>query len=1035
MSNLDKTVKQESSSKRLLFALDEAVAKLEAVERSKSEPIAIIGMGCRFPGGANDPETFWRLLCDGIDAITEIPPQRWDIDAYYDSNPDTQGKMYIRQAGLLSQVDQFDSQFFGISPREAISLDPQQRLMLEVSWEALEKAGQPPNQLMDSQTGVFLGIGQNDYAQLQLNSGDIKGINSFDGTGNGFCFASGRLSYFLGLQGPCLAVDTACSSSLVTVHLACQSLRAGECNLALAGGVQLILSPVVTTVLCKMKALSPDGRCKTFDAAADGYGRGEGCGVIVLKRLSDAISDGDKILATIRGSAINHDGASSGLTVPSKLAQEKLIKQTLAAAKIEPFQVSYVEAHGTGTFLGDPIEIRALAAVLGQGRSSENPLMIGSVKTNIGHLEAAGIAGLIKVVLQLQHQEIAPHLHFKQPNPYINWEELPVVVPTQQTQWPSNSKGRLAGVSSFGISGTNAHVILEEAPNQAKSEESTERSHHILTLSAKCEKALQALPQRYQEFLGNNSTAAIADVCGSANTGRSHFNHRLAIITSDKQELADKLAKITAGEEPSGVFSGKLASHSKSPKIAFLFTGQGSQYVNMGRQLYETQPVFRRTLDQCEQILQSYLEKSLLDIIYPENTQELNSSVIDQTIYAQPAIFAIEYALFKLWQSWGIKPDVVMGHSVGEYVAATVAGVFSLEDGLKLIAHRGRLMQQLPGGGEMLAVMASFQKVNELIAPYKEKVAIAAINGPESVVISGESEAIGKLKNSLEAQGIKTKQLQVSHAFHSAMMEPMLAEFEAVANQITYNQLSISLISNITGSLADNRIATANYWVNHVCQPVKFAQSMETLHLEGYEVFLEIGSKPILLGMGRQCLPEGVGVWLPSLRFGQEDWQLLLHSLGELYVAGVKVDWLGFDRDYSRRKVVLPTYPFQRQRYWIETNYITANQQLSWQRQNQIKQHPLLGYRLKDLASLPNTSIWETEIDEQYLLNFQDYQVWDNVVMLHTAYIEIALAATEEALAVKCNHLTNLKIHQPLFLSQKGNQKIQFFLQYDAEQK
>ncbi|MEO1560172.1 MAG: polyketide synthase, partial [Cyanobacteria bacterium J06632_19] len=429
---------QISSSKQVFLALKEARTRLEEIEYSKNEPIAIIGMGCRFPGGANNPEKFWQLLREGKDAIKPIPCERWDIDAHYNSNPDTNGKMYIREAGLLSEIDQFSPKFFGISPKEAVSLDPQQRLLLEVSWEALERAGQIPNELKDSQTGVFLGIGQNDYAQFKLNSANIEGINPYDASGNGFCFASGRLSYFLGFNGPCLAIDTACSSSLVAVHLACQSLRLGECNLALAGGVQLILSPVVTTALCQMKALSPDGRCKTFDASADGYGRGEGCGVVVLKRLSDAVRDGDNILATIRGSAVNHDGPSSGLTVPNKLAQETLIQQALETAKVEASEVSYIEAHGTGTSLGDPIEIRALAKVFQKSHSPENPLMVGSVKTNIGHLEAAaGIAGLMKIVLQLQHQEIATHLHFTQPNSHINWEKLPVLVPTQPTQWSS----------------------------------------------------------------------------------------------------------------------------------------------------------------------------------------------------------------------------------------------------------------------------------------------------------------------------------------------------------------------------------------------------------------------------------------------------------------------------------------------------------------------------------------------------------------------------------------------------------------------
>jgi malonyl CoA-acyl carrier protein transacylase len=922
---------------KLMKMASDKIAKLEAdfdnikrKDKSESEPIAIIGMGCRFPGGASTPKRFWELLKKGVDAITEVPRERWNLDDYYDPDPESPGKIYTRYGGFIEQIDEFDANFFGISPREAIHLDPQQRLLLEVSWEAIEYAGRNPQELNGSKTGVFIGICGNDYSHLVFHQ-DPEKIDAYAASGNAHSTASGRISYIFGLLGPSLAVDTACSSSLVSIHLACSSLRKQECNLALAGGVNRLISPEGSIAFSKARMLSFDGRCKTFDASADGFVRGEGCGMVVLKRLSDAIADRDNILAVIRGTAINQDGHTSGLTVPNGPSQQAVIRQALENGGVEPANISYFEAHGTGTSLGDPIEVGALGTVFGTTHSQEQPLIVGSVKTNIGHLEgAAGIAGLMKVVLQMQNQQIVPSLHFNQPNPYINWSELPVKIPTQTSPWSTNGKSRMAGVSSFGFGGTNAHVILEEAPiqeSQVKDSYLDQRPCHILTLSAKCEKALQELGQRYGEFLGNNSTASIADICFTAHTGRSHFNHRLAIITSDKQELADQLVKISAGEKVNGVFSGKLHSN-RSPKIAFLFTGQGSQYINMGRQLYETQPVFRQTLDQCEQILQSYLEKSLLDVIYPENTKEINNSVIDQTAYTQPALFAIEYALAQLWQSWGIKPDVVMGHSVGEYVAATVAGVFSLEDGLKLVAHRGRLMQQLPSGGEMVAVMASFERVNQVIAPYTEKVAIAAINGPVSVVISGAAEAIGMVRDSLEAEVIKTKQLQVSHAFHSPLMEPMLADFEAVANQITYHQPRIPLISNVTGARADERIATTSYWVNHVSQPVKFAQSMETLHQEGYEVFLEIGPKPILLGMARQCLPEGVGVWLPSLRSGQGDWPQILQSLGELYVQGVKVDWSGFDQDYSRNKVVLPTYPFQQQRYWIETdNNLTQKKQ------------------------------------------------------------------------------------------------------------
>jgi malonyl CoA-acyl carrier protein transacylase len=927
--------------------------------------------------------------------------------------------------------------------------------LLEVSWEALENAGLAAAGLVGSRGGVFIGISSGDYARL---NGNLVNTEAYYGTGNALSITANRLSYFLDWHGPSWAVDTACSSSLVAVHQACQSLSQGECHLALAGGVNLMLSPQLTLTFADAKMMAADGRCKTFDALADGYVRSEGCGVVVLKRLSDALADGDNIQAIIRGSAVNQDGLTNGLTAPNGNSQQDVIHLALAKAGVKPNQISYVETHGTGTALGDPIEVNSLKSVLMEDRELNQPCWIGSVKTNIGHLEAAaGIAGLIKVVLSLKHGEIPPHLHLQQLNPYIQLEQTNIKIPTKLQPWLLVGQSRLAGVSAFGFGGTNAHVILEEAPIPVSMENTLEtaqnsvnlqnenlvnRPFHLLTLSAKTEQALADLVQSYQNYLEINPELAIADVCFSANTGRSHFKHRLAIIAADQQELTDKLAKIIAKSEVSGVFSANLASNSQSPKIAFLFTGQGSQYINMGRQLYQTQPVFRRSLEQCDEILQSYLaEKSLLEVIYPENPQELNNFFLDQTAYTQPALFAIEYALAQLWQSWGIKPDVVMGHSVGEYVAATVAGVFSLEDGLKLIAHRGRLMQKLPADGEMVAVMASEDKVNQIISPYKEKVVLAAINGPESVVISGEAEAIKTIVNNLELQTIKSKRLQVSHAFHSPLMEPMLAEFDSVARTISYQTSRIPIVSNLTGKIAGNEIATPSYWVRHISQPVQFRASMQTLQQQGYGIFVEIGAKPILLAMGQQCISDGDQLWLASLRSHQQDWYQLLESLAQLYVREIQIDWAGFERDYPKRRVLLPTYPFQRQRYWIENlssdqlwrshnhkslhppfeqklqivgkdchfeeyNHTTSNQKQNWQLQNQIKKHPFLGYRLKDLASVANTYSWETEIDEQYLLNFKDYQIWDCVVMPQMAYIEIALAATEEAFGVKCKQLT-----------------------------
>ncbi len=928
MTNASETEQQVVSSQQVLQTIKEMRNRLEAVNKEKTEPIAIVGVGCRFPGNANDPSSFWHLLHEGIDAVGEVPPGRWDVDAYYDANPDTPGKTYTKRGGYIQQVDQFDPLFFGISPREAVSLDPQQRLLLEVTWEALENAGIAPTHLRNSKTGLYVGICTDDYSERIKK--DLTLLDAHFGTGNARSMAVGRLSHLLGLQGPNIQLDTACSSSLVTVHLACQSLRSKESNLAIAGGVNLILWPLGTIGRCQLKAIAPDGRCKTFDASGDGYGQGEGCGMVVLKRLSDAIADGDRVLAVIRGSAVNHDGPSSGLTVPNKMAQKELIQQALKNAKVEPSQVSYVEAHGTGTPLGDPIELESLAAVYGKNRPINQPLVVGSVKTNFGHLEAAaGVSALIKVVLSLQNEEIPPHLHLKNPNPHIPWHQLPIVVPTSPTPWQRSEQPRIAGISAFGISGTNAHIVLEEATlevksqkSKGKSEEFLERPLHLLTLSAKTETALAELVGNYHNYLENHVGTfhgkSLPDICYTANTGRSHFNHRLAVIAADKTELSTKLSDRAAGKDITGIFDGKLPNTTTSPKIAFLFTGQGSQYVNMGRKLYETQPIFRQTLDQCNQILSSFLEKPLLDVLYSDSENGKENSLLDQTAYTQPALFSIEYALAQLWKSWGIKPDIVMGHSVGEYVAACIAGVFSLEDGLKLIATRGRLMQELPSGGEMVSVLASESLVNEAIAPYSSQVNIAAINGPESIVISGVGEAIQAICDSLSEKGVKTKPLQVSHAFHSPLMEPMLAEFAVVAKELTYTQPQIDLISNVSGKLATAEIATPEYWVNHIRQPVRFTQSMETLDQENYRLFLEIGPKPILLAMGRQCLPENVGSWLPSLRPPQDDWQQILTSLGQMYAQGVTVNWSEFDRDYPRSKVALPTYPFQRQRYWQE---------------------------------------------------------------------------------------------------------------------
>ena len=1036
MQNLEsQSVSHEprASSQRLLQALDDAINKLEAVEQAKTEPIAIIGMGCRFPGGVDHPEAFWQLLVMGIDAITEVPLERWNLEDYFDPDPEVPGKMYTRWGGFLDHVDQFDPQFFGISPREAIKLDPQQRLLLETSWEALEAAGGLASPDTLNQTGVFVGVTTNDYARLLIPPDDLTRIDAYFLSGNPLNAVAGRLAYTLGLQGPCMAIDTACSSALVALHLACQSLRNQECKQALAGGVNLILTPENTIALSKAKMLAPDGRCKTFDAAANGIVRGEGCGIVVLKRLADAIADGDNIQALIRGSAVNQDGASGGFTVPNRSAQEALIREALSRAKIEPASVDYVEAHGTGTPLGDPIEVRALAAVLGEERSRDHPLQIGSVKTNIGHLEsAAGMAGLFKLVLSLQHEQLPPHLHFHSPNPYINWSDLPVSVPTALTPWARGNRSRIAGLSSFGASGTNAHVIVEESPLPPIKARSIRRPLQILALSAKTPGALEEIADRYLKHLINHPDQCFANTCFSHNTARDHFKYRLAVVATAASDATAKLDAWRQGEDAVGVYT--VQREKETPvRIAFLFTGQGSQSVEMGRQLYETQPVFQAALKDCDELLRPYLDKPLLQVLYPSKAgTAATPSALDQTAYTQPALFALEYALCQLWQSWGIEPDVVMGHSIGEYVAACVAGVFSLEDGLKLIAARGRLMQALPPLGAMVAVLASPDQVQPLLSAYANQVTVAAINGPQSLVLSGETLAVQTICNILSTQGVKTKPLQVSHAFHSSLMQPMLAEFRQMLAQVRFQNPYLKLVSNLTGQVAGTEIATPDYWCRHIIQPVQFAASLKTLEHQGYDVFVEIGPKPVLLGMGRSMLPQEGLTWLPSLRPGQNDWLQMLQSLASLYLQGVRVNWRGFDRSDLRSRVPLPSYPFQRQRYWVEVDQRSRpNPALPLSHSQDRIVNPLLGQKQSMAAS---TEIrFQSHIQAQLPQFLEHHRIYSTTILPATAYLEMALSAGAIILKSSSLRLENVAIHQALILSTEQSHTVQLILQPQAD--
>ena len=1015
--------------RQALAALRKMRQKLDEIELARTEPIAIVGVGCRLPGGANDPETFWDLLQNGVDAIHEVPADRWKVEDYFDPNPGTPGKTCSRWGGFMDQIDRFDPEFFGISPREAIHMDPQQRIFLEVAWEALENAGIPPSTLKGSSTGVFVGTTMTDYLQQHLRYGNSSDLDAYIISGNTINAISGRLAYFLGTHGPSITMDTACSSSLVAVDRACRSLRDDECTLAITGGVNLILAPDLFVCMSKWGMLSPDGRCKTFDAAANGFVRAEGCGIIVLKRHGAGLANGDRILALIRGSAVNQDGPSSGLSVPNGLAQEAVIRQALANAHVEPSALSYIEAHGTGTSLGDPIEIDALARVFQPGRNAETPVALGSVKTNLGHLEAAaGIAGLLKVVLMLEHGKIPPHLHLKQPSRHIAWEKYPFVIPTQLTNWESINGKRIAGVSSFGFSGSNAHVILEEALETKPAVGGMERPLQLLTLSARDEDALRDVAIRVEARIRCQPHLPFPDVCFTANAGRSQFGRRLSLLSSTAEEAREKLTAFLAGAAPAGLMTSRLTASGR-PKIAFLFTGQGAQYVNMGLRLYDTSPTFRKALDQCDELLRPHLDRPLLSLLYSQEQQE---ALLDRTIYTQPAMFALEYALYKLWSSWGLQPNFVLGHSVGEYVAACVAGVFSLEDGLKLIAERARLMQAEPPGGRMVAVGADEEQVRAAIAPFTRTVSIAAINGPHSVVISGAVSDMEVVVSRLAAKGVQAKNLNVSHAFHSSLMEPMLEAFEKAVADIPLHPPSVRLISNLTGRVAKaEEITQPKYWRNHLREPVRFAAGIQTLAESGCEIFLELGPNPVLLAMGRRCTTKSNTLWLPTLRLGRDDWSESLSSLQALHHAGVSVNWNGFDRDYPRRRIQLPTYPFQRERFWFESRQDPADELGANHFPDRTDTHPLLGTPLRSPA-LKDT-VFQSQLSARRPAFLVDHQICGRVVLPAAAYVEMALAGAHRLFGEGAHSVENLLLHEALQLDFRTQTSIQVIFQAKDE--